>query len=127
MAFALIVSLLVLTGCVTAKQTKLDLGLKPLNNEQLHELFSNTFSGSFVNDKNKMTTQVTYNKDGSQTLSNRKLSDTGNWRIAGDEYCSKWKIVRKGAEECSSWFKIADNQYEVYSTSGSFVGVLTVK
>lgn len=30
------------------------------------------------------------------------FKDTGTWRIDGNEFCTKYKALRKGAESCST-------------------------
>ncbi len=116
---------LLLTGCVTAKQKKLEAGFKPLSNHELQTLFSKNNDATFVSNKNGMVTSMTYFKDGRQKFSNSKLSDEGNWRIVGDTVCSVWKELRQGAEECTTFFQSADNKFEVYKKTGTLYGVLT--
>jgi hypothetical protein len=118
---------LFLGGCITAKQKKLDAGMKPLVDQELKYIFSSPIEGKFVSSKNGMITSLHSSPDGSQTFSNPKLSDNGTWRIADGEQCSRWKKVREGSENCFTWFKIADDTYELYQRNGSKHGVFTIK
>lgn len=118
--------LFIITGCVTAKQKKLEAGFQPLTGAELQTLFSQDRTGVFVSEKNGMVTKVNMFKDGSQTATNEKLDDKGHWRIVGDEFGSKWTKIRGGSEEFSTWFPVGDNKYEVYNRGGTFRGVITV-
>lgn len=124
----LIPILFLVGGCVTAKQKKLDAGIKPLNDQGFQALFSKPFEATFISSKNGRTSNLQYFPDGTQKLSNTKITDEGTWRIVNGDQCSKWKTIRKGVEKCGTWFEIADGKYEIYlSPEGSKHGVLTVK
>ena len=32
----------------------------------------------------------------------QKFNDTGSWRVSGNKFCTKWGIIRDGAEGCST-------------------------
>jgi len=114
-----------LGGCVTAKQKKLDAGMKPLEEQGLHALFSQPLEATYESVKG-ITSSVKYFPDGTQTISNSKLSDTGSWRIVGGEVCSKWTKIRKGFEKCFTFFKLEDGKYEAFQRDGSKDGILIV-
>lgn len=123
---AALLSLLLVVGCVqSAKQKKLELGATPLGDQEFQALFSKPLSGSFVSPRG--TTLVQYMPDGTQKMQYSKGSDTGEWRIANGEQCSKWKNLRKGKEKCTTWFEIGMGKYEVYNPDGSKNGIITFK
>ena len=46
-----------------------------------------------------------YKKNGTATINvtaPEKFKDRGTWKIVGNEFCSKWKKLRDGAERCST-------------------------
>lgn len=128
-AISILFSVFLLTfvgGCVTSKQKALDAGMKPLDEQGLQSLFAAPFNASYSSSQKNLTSVVQYFPDGKQTISNSKISDEGTWRIKNGEQCSKWKVIRKGAEACTTWIKIADDKYEVYGSNGAKSGVLTI-
>lgn len=114
-------------GCVTAKQKKLDAGINPMTDEELKTLFSKPLSASYYSTKRGITSKVTYQPDGSQTIENSKISDKGTYTIINGEQCSKWDTIRKGAEKCTTWFDIGNNKYEIYEANGAKTGTITVE
>lgn len=118
-------TLVVVSGCVTAKQKKLDMGASSLSHQELQSLFSKPISGNWVSSSGK-TASVQYMPDGVQKISSTRTTDEGTWRIADGTQCSKWKKIRKGAERCTTWFEIAPKKYEVYSTDGALAGEITI-
>ena len=118
---------LVLGGCVTAKQKKLDLGIKPLNNQELTTLFSKNLDVSFHSYTRGNTISLRYYPDGSQKLESSQISDEGTYTIVNGEQCSRWNTIRNGAELCATFFAIGDNKYESFDRKGSKIGTLTVK
>jgi hypothetical protein len=115
-----------LTGCVTAEQKLLDSGMKPQTDQELRELFSKPFEGSFVNSKGNVFS-VKFYPDGRQEVNGSRVNDTGSWRIVNGEQCSKWNTIRHGSERCTTWIKITKGKYGVFNSDGSKNGVMTVK
>lgn len=118
---------LALGGCVTAKQKKLDLGITPMNDQELKSIFSKPIDASYYSSKRNNTISLQYSPDGSQKLISPQITDEGTYTIKNGEQCSKWQVIRKGAEKCTTWFDIGDNKYETYNRDGSKNGTLTVK
>lgn len=116
-----------LGGCVTAKQKQLDSGLKPLTTEDFQRLLSHPIEATYFNQKKNVDIMVNYFPNGTQKFNTSNRSDTGTWRIADGEYCSKWKETRNGAESCSTWFKTSEKTYDIYDRDGTKSGVLTIK
>ena len=54
-----------------------------------------------------------YNADGtmSGSVADGKHTDTGTWRIVGDEYCSTWSKWRNGSEACFTVEALGDDEY----------------
>ena len=118
---------LALGGCVTAKQKKLDLGISPMTDQELNSFFSKPIDASYYSSKRNNTIALQYSPDGSQKLISSNFSDEGTYTIINGEQCSKWKVIRNGAEKCTTWFDIGDNKYETFNRDGSKNGTLTVK
>ncbi len=119
--------IVVLGGCISAKQKKLDLGIKPMNDQELKALFSKPMNASFYSNKRNNTISLQYYPGGSQKLIASTFSDEGTYIIVNGEQCSKWKVIRNGAELCTTWFDIGGNKYETFNRNGSKSGTLTLK
>lgn len=122
----LVTFIVMLAGCVTAKQKKLEAGFQPLSGQELQTLFAETRTGTFASQTHDIVTKVQWFKDGSQKFSNPKRDDKGVWRIVGDEMGSKWQITREGREEFSTWFSIGPDKFETYNRAGVLRGVVTL-
>lgn len=118
---------LALGGCVTAKQKKIDLGINPMSDTELKTFFSKPVDASFHSSTRNNTITLKYYPDGSQKLISPRITDEGTYTIKNGEQCSKWKVIRNGAEKCTTWFDIGDNKYETFERNGSKNGTLTVK
>lgn len=127
LALLLTGSMLLLSGCVTAKQKMLDQGMKPLDKVAYEELFSKPFKASYYSLKRSKTMFLEYYPEGKQIINTGSFSDEGQWRIASGEHCSKWNEIRNGAESCSTWFKVGEGKYDVFDAGGMKTGTLTVK
>ncbi len=124
--FLLVLSLLFISGCVTAKQKRLESGLKSLGNTELESLFSKEFKAKFLSYKYDTTSYLHYFPDGVQKIETPKFDDKGVYQLVNGEHCSQWEIIRQGAEKCTTWFKIEDNKYEVFNPDGSKNGTVTI-
>lgn len=67
---------------------------KKLNNEELTALYE----GGFTIEHEKGWKMVV-SGDGTM-LFEGGVTDTGTWRIDGDQACSRWRKLRSGAERC---------------------------
>lgn len=57
---------------------------------------------------------ITVRSDGSQSLTSNIPnieSDTGSWRIHGDQLCSRWTKIRGGDESCQTISRQSDTVY----------------
>lgn len=118
--------LILLFGCVSAKQKKLEAGFQPLTGSELNSIISGK-KGVYVSSKKGMVSNVEWKANGEQMMSNSKLSDKGSWRIVGDELGSKWTTLRGGKEEFTQWFEVGENKYQVYNRAGTLRGVITIE
>ncbi|GGK18215.1 hypothetical protein [Salinarimonas ramus] len=58
---------------------------------------------------------TTIDADGAQALTSNIPgieTDTGSWRIAGNELCSRWTKIRNGDESCQTVTPQSDTRYE---------------
>lgn len=115
-----------LSGCVTAKQKLLDQGMTPLDNVAYEEILSKPIKFKLKDLKYNENSTLEYSPDGTQKFDNGQFTDEGWWRIENNEYCSKWKKIRNGAERCYTWFKVEENTYEVFYPDGSKSGIMTI-
>lgn len=67
---------------------------------------------------------ATFNPDGSASVSWDNGSDTGSWRMEGDRFCGKWKVIRNGQEVCSSVYRIGPNEYQMFRPDGNLQSTL---
>ena len=96
-----------------------------LTHAEMAALFSQPSQAEFANSRG--ITMVSYLPDGTQTLKKGSFEDVGNYRIDGNQICSKWKKIRNGKEECSVLYKIGEKEYRVAYPSGREGGMLTFK
>lgn len=115
--------LLLLTGCVTAKQKLVESGVQPMTGNEISELFSQPTNVSYSGPKGSAT--IHHMPDGTQKIDYPGGTDEGNWRVNGDDICGKWQKLRSGSEQCSSMFKISENTYKFFGSDGSYRGTLT--
>ncbi|MCP3927788.1 MAG: hypothetical protein GY705_01665 [Bacteroidetes bacterium] len=118
--------LIFLGGCVSAKQKKLDAGMKPIGDQEIKALFSEPFKASFLIHDTGKTVRFAYYPDGTAKFYGTRIDDEGTWHIENGEICFKWKAKKRG-HGCKTWFKIDDNAYEAYRSDGSKSGILTIK
>ena len=123
----IIMSLLFLGGCVTAKQKLLDSGMTPLAEADFQTLFAVPLKGDYRSIKQGGIVSTEFLPDGTEKMVSSKISDEGTWRIVNGEQCSKWNNLRGGREACFTWFKVADGVYDIFDASGAKAGTLTVK
>lgn len=123
----LVGSFVFLGGCVTPKQKLLDQGMNPLEETAFLELFSTPIKGSFRDLKYDEWSTIEYDPDGTVRFSNDKFSDEGKWRVVNNEVCTSWKMVHDGVERCDTWFKVGENNYDVFYPDGSKSGTYTIK
>ena len=117
--------LLALFGCTPHEQQLQQQGIKMLSQSELEQLFktdrtakTSVASGTFT---------VKYYSDGRQEVSYAQGTDTGNFRIQNDQFCSSWKKARDGEEVCAKFYKVDENKYELIRKDGSFVGTVEFK
>jgi hypothetical protein len=112
--------LLALFGCTPHEQQLQQQGIKILSQGELEQLFKT--------DRTAKTTIpmgtyiVKYYSDGRQEIDYGRGLDTGKFRIQGNQFCSSWKMRRAGEEECTKFYKVGENSYELIRKDGSLVG-----
>jgi hypothetical protein len=62
--------------------------------------------------------------DGTASVSAGSTSDTGNWRISEQGYCTTWKAIRAGQERCFT-AKQVSGRVTVFNPDGSVSGYFT--
>lgn len=115
-----------LSGCVSGKQKLMEAGHKPLTNQEFTTFFSEKrVAQYYVHEKGHSGT-VTYLPDGSQSAlsDNNGKTYTGTYYFEDNQYCSKMDF-RKGEVRCTTWFKVADNKYQLFNNGGTKTVTLT--
>jgi hypothetical protein len=125
-AFTVAVAILVsLSGCTPYEQQLQQSGIKMLNQGDLEQLFKTDRTA--INTVPKGTFTVKYYSDGRQEVNYGQGTDTGNFRIQDDQFCSRWKTARGGEEACCKFYKVGENKYEMVKKDGSFLGTVEFK
>ena len=117
--------LLALFGCTPHEQQLQQQGIKMLSQSELEQLFKTDRTA--IASVARGTFTVKYYSDGRQEVSYAQGTDTGNFRIQNDQFCSRWKKGRDGEEACSKFYKVEENKYELIRKDGSFVGTVEFK
>jgi len=117
-----VLTLLLLGGCVTAKQKLLDAGMQPLSNADLRSLFDEQRNATFTNQKSSGT--IKYFPDGRQEATWNGGSGGGTFSIEEGKLCSKMDF-RKGEVKCTTMFKVDEKTYELIRADGSKDATLT--
>jgi hypothetical protein len=117
--------LLALFGCTPHEQQLQQQGIKMLSQSELEQLFKTDRTA--ITSVARGTFTVKYYSDGRQEVSYAQGTDTGNFRIQNDQFCSRWKKSRGGEEACSKFYKVDENKYELVRKDGSFVGTVEFK
>ena len=117
--------LLSLSGCAPHEQQLQQKGIKTLSQNELEQLFradrtakTSIPMGTYV---------VKYYADGRQEVDYGRGTDTGKFRIQGNQFCSSWKTRRGGEEECTKFYKVGEKSYELIRKDGSLVGTWEFK
>jgi hypothetical protein len=109
-----------LFGCTPHEQQLQQKNIKMLSQGELEQIFradrtakTTLPMGTYV---------VKYYSDGRQEVDYGRGLDTGKFRIQGNQFCSSWKMRRAGEEECTKFYKVGENSYELIRKDGSLVG-----
>jgi len=113
-----------LTGCVTAEKKTQDQGYAPLSQAELEQTYARTRTVAWSNPAGSKGT-ATYETDGSARVSWQGGEDEGRWRIVDGRFCSKWKTVRNGVENCTKSYKVGENEYRAYNVDGTLSSILS--
>jgi len=58
--------------------------------------------------------EIHYAPAGTSTIEVDGLfSDKGTWRFNGDEFCTRWDIIRDGEEKCTDFHQVDETTFEV--------------
>lgn len=109
---------LTLVGCGSAEKMAQDKGHVPLTQAELEQMHAQTRTVSWTNPAGRSGT-ATYEPDGTASVTWAGGTDTGQWRISDGRFCSQWKTLRNGAENCTRTYKVGDNEYRAYNPDGT--------
>lgn len=110
-----ILAALILAGCQTTADSPTGDLLTP---EQIKTEWSGRpLTATSMNSGNSFS--VTFKADGTSALSNATgFQDTGTWRLSETGYCTVWRTIRNGAEECFTVRK-SGSGYWIYKLNGT--------
>ena len=113
--FLIIITSILLSGCVTTEKKLMEEGNKPLTQNQLESLFSQTRTINWKSAKGSTGTSI-IRPDHTSEWKWSGGSGAGKWEIRGNRYCV---IPNDGNESCRTVFKTGDKEYTLFE-SGSF-------
>lgn len=102
-------------GCATMTPEERERALVQDGAEKLSgPAMREAFAGATLYDENGGWA-VYVDPDGSQRFKNlrRSFSDTGQWEIRGDAWCSTWGKIRRGATACFTTFRKGETFMQV--------------
>lgn len=60
------------------------------------------------------TGEIFYSSSGTSKIDvGDAFTDTGTWRLNGNEFCTKWDIIRAGEEKCTDFRQTSEDSFEV--------------
>lgn len=107
-----------LVGCGTAEMKAQEQGYAPLSQAELEQANMRTRTIAWSSPVGSSGT-ATYEPDGSARVSWQNGQDEGRWRIVDGRFCSQWKTIRNGAENCTRSYKVGENEYRAYNADGT--------
>lgn len=114
-----------LMGCAADKKKLQESDAKLLNQQDLIEIFSEKRIASFTFQSGDAV--IYYFPDGTQRVAWKGGIDEGKYRIENGQFCSKWKKIRNGKEECYKIYRSGDNEFTWIKLDGSYDSTMTFK
>jgi hypothetical protein len=110
-----------LGGCATTEQSLRERRLSPLTQSELEALYARTrtIRGTRADG---LAVTGTYTQDGVAKLDWGRGADEGSWRITEGKFCTKYQVIRDGAERCFTIYKTGENEYKSFFPDGTFNG-----
>lgn len=60
------------------------------------------------------TGEIFYSSSGTSKIEvGDDFTDTGTWRLNGNEFCTTWDIIRAGEEKCTDFHQTSEDSFEV--------------
>ena len=115
---------IVLSGCGTAEKMAQDKGYAPVTHAELEETYSRTRTIAWSNPAGRSGT-ATYHPDGTAQVTWPGGEDEGRWRIVDGRFCSQWKTLRNGVENCTRSYKVGENEYRAYNADGTLSATIS--
>ena len=70
---------------------------------------------------------VTYSRGGDQQIEWAGGMDSGTFQIRRDQFCSRWKTLRNGAESCTRVFRVSETEYELVGDDGVYAATMILR
>jgi hypothetical protein len=102
-----------------------DSNAKLLTQEDLIELFSKDRVVEFLTARG--SAEGHYSPNGIQKIKWSGGADEGRYRIENGQFCSKWKAIREGKEQCHRIYHTNDDEYVWVKLDGSYDSTMVFK
>ena len=117
----LLVFVLMLISCAMNEAKLKESGAKLLSQQDLIEFFKVERIGTGKNKQGK-SGKIHYFPDGTQKLKYSGGGDEGKYRVENGQFCSKWKEIRGGSEQCYRIYRTGENKIMFVNLDGSVDG-----
>ena len=112
--FLIIITSILLSGCVTTEKKLMEEGNKPLTQNQLESLFSQTRTFKWKSSKGTTGTGVVRQNHTAEAKWSGG-AESGKWEIQDNMYC----VIFSGNKSCRTVYKTGEKEYTMFE-SGSF-------
>jgi hypothetical protein len=111
-----------LTGCALPVPGQSPAERRMLWQAELERLFHADRRVEFVSPEGSAV--VTYSRAGEQNIEWAGGTDSGTFEIRRDQFCSRWKTLRNGAESCTRVFRVNEAEYELVGDDGVYAATM---
>jgi hypothetical protein len=114
-----------LLACTLPQPRDTQTGRRMLRQPELERLFLADRRVEFMSPEGSAV--VTYSVSGEQRIEWAGGTDTGTVVIRDDHFCSRWKSLRNGVENCTRVYRVTDVEYELTDDNGAYAATMRVK
>jgi len=112
-------------SCAISEINLKETGAKLLGQQELIELFSQDRVATLSSSSGAV--EKHYLPDGTQKMIWPGGGDEGRYEIENGQFCSKWKEMRAGEEECYRIYLTEDSEYIWVKLDGSYDSKMIMK
>jgi hypothetical protein len=114
-----------LAGCALPVPGQAPAERRMLWQADLERLFHTDRRVEFVSPEGSAV--VTYSRGGDQQIEWAGGTDSGTFQIRRDQFCSRWKTLRNGAESCTRVFRVSETEYELVGDDGVYAATMILR